>query len=141
MIYMGIKEYDIPWQAATEKVDIARKTIIILGILVFIVIIATTLDIMDRVGMGVRSCEFKTEKTPIYDYGISALTKKTAEQMIMEKVSGVTFIGNTIETCGAAFVFKGEENIKYVVCQNGAIYRQVFSCKNLITKEKISPEK
>ncbi|MCK5234070.1 MAG: hypothetical protein KAJ91_04600 [Candidatus Aenigmarchaeota archaeon] len=125
-------DYESSWQAASGNVEIIKKVLFLISIIIFLFIAAITLSILQKANVNIESCEIIAEKSAYYDHGTRIRTQIAAEKILWELVGPVDFTGDSLEVCGVAFIFKGNNDTGYMFCENGMLYRTIKECNSLL---------
>ncbi len=125
-------EYESSWQEASGNVGIIRKILFLISVVIFLFIAAITASIIQRTDVNINTCEMIAEKSAYYDHETRIRTRSAAEKIMLEIIGPVEFLGDSLELCGVAFLFKDKNDTKYMFCENGMMYRTIKKCNPLI---------
>jgi hypothetical protein len=51
-----------------------------------------------------------------------------AKEIMSSRIHDAAYAGIEIETCGMAYVFESSGKVKYVLCENGDLYKKTSAC-------------
>ncbi len=125
-------DYESSWQAASGSVEIMKKVLFLISIIIFLFIAAITLSILQKANVNIESCEMIAEKSAYYEHETKIRTRIAAEKILWDVVGPVEFTGDSLEVCGVTFRFKGDDGTRYMFCENGKLYRATKECNSLL---------
>lgn len=125
-------DYESSWQAASGSVEIMKKVLFLISIIIFLFIAAITLSILQKANVNIESCEMIAEKSAYYDHETKIRTRIAAEKILWDVVGPVEFTGDSLEVCGVTFLFKSDDGTRYMFCENGKLYRITKECNSLL---------
>ena len=117
--------------AASVDVGIITKCIVFIVIFfMFLCIAAYTLSVFKTVAPFLTEhCYRGSMQEPVYVAHRAVHSRESAQAVLQSYLPlDATFVTNSFENCGVAYIFKDLEENEYLVCENGKVYLYGLIC-------------
>lgn len=122
--------YPVPEPEQAEEGRAAKRIFFVVEILIFILVIAATMNVVEKMIDGMQMCSLWEERVLLYGGETRVLSAEIAKEITESYVGDVFLVGTSIEPCGVAYGFKDTSGEKYVVCEDGSLYQYIQYCDN-----------